>query len=330
MVSDQNLKNVVVLGTGGTIAGTAKSASDNIGYTAAQVGVAQLLADVPGMPAVLAGRGLLSEQVSQLDSKDMSFAVWQALAQRVIHHLSADDVAALVITHGTDTLEETAYFLQSVLPAILINTKPVVLTAAMRPASSLAPDGPQNLLDAVAVALTPGAHGVVAVCAGTVHSALDVQKSHTYRLDAFSSGDTGPVAYVEEGQLRLLRNWPVSLMEHAHSAIQKIASCGEWPRVEIVMNYAGGSGAVVDAMLRLAPDTSPLRGLVIAATGNGTLHVDLEAALRRAQAEGVRVVRASRCADGRVLATGSEEFAHSYGLSPVKARIALMLALMQG
>jgi len=328
VVSDQYLKNVVVLGTGGTLAGTANNASDNIGYTAAQVGVAQLLADVPGMPGVLAGHALMSEQVAQVDSKDMSFAVWQALAQRVSHHLSADDVAAVVITHGTDTLEETAFFLQSVLPASLINAKPVVLTAAMRPASSLSPDGPQNLLDAVAVALEPGAHGVVAVCAGTVHSALDVQKGHTYRLDAFNSGDAGPVAYVEERQLRLLRNWPSALIEHAHVAIINVASCTEWPRVEVVMSYAGISGAVVDAVLQAASGTSPLRGLVIAATGNGTIHVDLEAALRRAQAQGVRVVRASRCASGRVLPTASAEFAHSNGLSPVKARIALMLDLM--
>ncbi len=328
MVSDQNLKKIVVLGTGGTIAGTSSDASDNIGYTAAQVGVAQLLAEVPGLTGVLAGHTLLSEQVAQVDSKDMGFVVWQALAQRVRHHLSNADVAAVVVTHGTDTLEETAFFLQSVLPAALINAKPVVLTAAMRPASSLSPDGPQNLLDAVAVALATGAHGVVAVCSGTVHSALDVQKSHTYRLDAFSSGDAGPVAYVEEGQLRLLRNWPIAHAEYLHEAIEKILVTVDWPRVEIVMNYAGGSGAVVDAMLQTAPGTTALRGVVVAATGNGTLHVDLEAALRRAQAQGVRVVRASRCANGRVLPTAVAEFAHSAGLSPVKARIALMLDLM--
>ena len=328
MESVQNLENIVVLGTGGTIAGTANSASDNIGYTAAQVGVAQLLADVPGMPAVLAGHRLMSEQVAQVDSKDMSFAVWQALAQRVRHHLSSDDVAAVVITHGTDTLEETAFFLQSVLPVALINAKPVVLTAAMRPASSFSPDGPQNLLDSVTVALAPGAHGVVAVCAGSVHSGFDVQKSHTYRLDAFSSGDAGPQAYVEEGQVRLLKNWPLAPAEYAQSAIQSILTWDDWPRVEIVMNYAGGSGAVVDAVLQPAAGSSPLRGLVVAATGNGTIHVDLEAALRRAQAQGVRVVRASRCASGRVLPTAHSEFAHSHGLSPVKARIALMLDLM--
>lgn len=323
------MKKVVVLGTGGTIAGKASHASDNIGYTAAQVGVAELLAHVPGMAGVLAGRRLVSEQVAQVDSKDMSFAVWQSLLQRVHAHLQADDVQAVVITHGTDTLEETAFFLHSVLPAAQINAKPVVLTCAMRPASSLSPDGPQNLLDAVAVALTPGAHGVVAVCAGSVHGAADVQKSHTYRTDAFSSGDAGALGYVEEGGVRLLRNWPLVPVNKAQIAIKNIANQVSWPRVEIVMNYAGGSAVVVDALLQPVPGASPLRGLVVAATGNGTLHQELEAALHRAVQAGVRVVRSTRCAQGRVLAAQHAEFAHSNGLSPVKARVTLMLELME-
>jgi len=326
--SKNNLKKVVVLGTGGTIAGTASNASDNIGYTAAQVGVAQLLDAVPGLSSVLQGHALLSEQVAQVDSKDMRFDIWLTLALRVSYHLSQPDVSGLVITHGTDTLEETAYFLYATLPARLINAKPVVLTCAMRPASSLNPDGPQNLKDAVTVAVSAGAHGVVAVCAGTVHGALDVQKSHTYKPDAFSSGDAGPVAYVEEGAVRLLRNWPLAQEEQAQSAIETIVIKPSWPRVEIVMNYAGCDGVVVDALLRCAPDGSPLRGLVVAGTGNGTLHQDLEAALRRALQAGVRVVRTTRCANGRVLPAASSEFATTNGLSPVKARVALMLDLM--
>lgn len=333
------IEKVVVLATGGTIAGSAASAADNIGYTAAQVGVSQLLAAVPGLDRVLAGRTLEAEQVAQIDSKDMSFAVWQQLAQRVSHHLAQADVAGIVITHGTDTLEETAYFLHAVLPALQLASKPVVLTCAMRPASSVAPDGPQNIRDAVVVATTTGACGVLAVCAGTVHAAADVQKVHTYRLDAFSSGDAGAVAYVEEGAVRLVKNWPLATVDRAQIAIENIASVNRWPRVEIVMNYAGASGALVDALL--APvsaagaqgqtdvQLAQVRGLVVAGTGNGTIHQDLEAALRRAQALGVRVVRSTRCATGRVLATESSEFAHSKGLSPVKARIALMLELMQ-
>jgi L-asparaginase len=328
VVSDQISKKILVLGTGGTIAGTASSASDNIGYTAAQVGVAQLLDALPALTNVLRNHELHSEQVAQVDSKDMRFDIWLVLAQAVTHHLAKPDVTGVVITHGTDTLEETAFFLHNVLPPELINAKPVVLTAAMRPASSASPDGPQNLMDAVAVALTEGAHGVVAVCTGTVHSAQDVQKSHTYQLNAFSSGDAGPLAYVEEAQVRLLKNWPLAQVNKALKAIENAANQIGWPRVDIVMNYAGVDGAVVDALLRPSDGVAPVRGLVVAGTGNGTIHHDLEAALRRALQAGVKVVRATRCANGRVLSTAQSEFAHSNGLSPVKARIALMLDLM--
>lgn len=329
MESDQSSKQLVFLGTGGTIAGTAQSPSDNIGYTAAQVGVAQLLAAVPGLPGALSGHELLSEQVAQIDSKDMRGDIWLALAKRVSYHLAQANVRALVITHGTDTLEETAYFLHAAVPAALINAKPVVLTCAMRPASAQTPDGPQNLLDAVAVALTPGAHGVVAVCAGAVHTALDVQKVHPYRLDAFSSGDAGALGFVEEGELRLLRNWPLAQVNKAQVAINKVANDAVWPRVEIVMSFGGCSGEPVDALLRPHAGVAPVRGLVVAGTGNGTIHQEMEQALRRAVQAGVKVVRASRCANGRVLPTSSSEFIHSDGLSAVKARIQLMLDLLQ-
>ncbi|MDZ4145677.1 MAG: asparaginase [Burkholderiales bacterium] len=306
---------IVLLGTGGTMAGTAADPADNVGYTAGQLGVAHLLAAVPA----LAGLPLVSEQVAQLDSKDMGFAVWQQLAARCVHHLAQPDVTGIVITHGTDTLEETAWFLQSVLaPA-----KPVVLTCAMRPATSVAADGPQNLIDAVAVASAPGARGVVAVCAGAIHSAADVQKDHPYRVDAFSSGDAGPVGYVEEGRLRLMRNWPKAPVNVAKFAIDSGLPDRVWPRVDIVMNYAGVDGTVVDALLARGVD-----GIVVACTGNGTLHEALEAALLRAQAAGVAVVRATRCAYGRVLPQAAARLRDSAGLSPVKARVALLLELM--
>lgn len=297
------------------MAGTAADPADNVGYTAGQLGVAHLLAAVPA----LAGLPLVSEQVAQLDSKDMGFAVWQQLAARCVHHLAQPDVTGIVITHGTDTLEETAWFLQSVLaPA-----KPVVLTCAMRPATSVAADGPQNLIDAVAVASAPGARGVVAVCAGAIHSAADVQKDHPYRVDAFSSGDAGPVGYVEEGRLRLMRNWPKAPVNVAKFAIDSGLPDRVWPRVDIVMNYAGVDGTVVDALLARGVD-----GIVVACTGNGTLHEALEAALLRAQAAGVAVVRATRCAYGRVLPQAAARLRDSAGLSPVKARVALLLELM--
>ena len=195
-----NATTVVVLGTGGTIAGTAAQPGDNIGYTAAQLGAEQLVRAIPALAAV----PLEAEQVAQIDSKDMDHATWQRLAQRVAFHLGRDDVAGVVITHGTDTLEETAYFLHRVFAP----TKPVVLTAAMRPATAQLADGPQNLLDAVGVARHPRAQGVIVVMAGAVHRAVDVRKRHSYRVDAFGSGDAGPVAWIEEGALREVGPWP--------------------------------------------------------------------------------------------------------------------------
>ena len=305
---------IVVLATGGTLAGTAADPGDNIGYRAAQLGIEHLLAGIPA----LHGLPLEAEQVAQIDSKDMSLEIWRALALRCGHWLAQEDVAGLVITHGTDTLEETAFFLQSVLaPA-----KPVVLTAAMRPATALLADGPQNIVDAVAVASSPGARGVVAVCAGVIHSAFDVAKQHSYRLDAFSSGDAGAIGYVEEGRVRLLRDWPAA--EPQPALLDALASVRSWPRVEIVMSHAGAGRGVVDALVGQG-----VGGLVVAATGNGTVHQDLEAALREAQARGVKVLRATRCAQGRILARPGDGLADAGALSPVKARIALLLDLLR-
>jgi L-asparaginase len=305
-------KRIVVLGTGGTIAGRAASAHDNLGYQAAQVGVEDLLRGVNAPQPV----DLVTEQVAQVDSKDMDFGVWRALAARCAHWLAQDDVAGLVITHGTDTMEETAFFLQ----AVLAPAKPVVLTGAMRPASSAAADGPQNLADAIAVAASGEASGVCVVFAGAVHGAFDVQKMHTYRPDAFASGDAGPIAYVEEGRLRVLRAWPAG--ESLRDAAQ-LPAPPDWPRVEIVTSYAGASGALVDALVQQG-----VRGLVVAATGNGTVHHALQEVLVCAQKKRVVVRRVSRCAEGRVLPHAGDRLPAADGLSPVKARIALLLELM--
>lgn len=316
-----NVRRVVVLGTGGTIAGKAASSGDNIGYTAGQVGVADLLGGIDAPPGVT----LLAEQVAQVDSKDMDFEIWRTLAQRCVHWLGQADVAGVVITHGTDTLEETAFFLHSVLDP----KKPVVLTCAMRPATALAPDGPQNVRDAISVASTEGARGVTAVCAGTVHSGVDIQKVHTYRLDAFASGDAGPVGYVEEGEVRLVRAWPGAT---AVRQAAKIFGPGDvqWPRVEIVMSHAGASGAVVDALVQSgAAGSDPLQGLVLATTGNGTLHHLLEAAALKAQDGGIAVRRATRCASGRILPKAGDALRDAGALTPVKARVALMLELLE-
>ncbi|MFC5499764.1 asparaginase [Caenimonas terrae] len=304
----------MVLGTGGTLAGSSHSRSDNVGYTAATLSISQLLGEIDALRDL----PLVTEQVAQIDSKDMDAAVWTRLAQRCAHWLAQDDIQGIVVTHGTDTLEETA----SLLQALLAPVKPVVLTCAMRPATALAPDGPQNIVDAIAVARWPGARGVVAVCAGAIHGPLDVRKTHTYRLDAFSSGDAGPLGYVEEGGVRLLRSWPQPDAS-SHSAMAALADGGDWPWVEIVSSHGGADGRAVQALV-----AAGVRGLVVAGTGNGTIHHLLEAALRKAQQQGVRVVRSTRCAQGVVLGHADGSFESAGGLSPVKARLALQLELL--
>lgn len=302
---------IVILGTGGTIAGTAKTASDGVGYTAAQLRVEDLLAAVPA----LAQRPLEAHQVAQLDSKDMDAATWQALAKAVQAHLARPEVRGVVVTHGTDTLEETAYLLHRLLAPV----KPVVLTAAMRPATALAPDGPQNLFDAVQVAAAPGASGVVVAFAGRVHDAMQVRKTHSYRVDAFESADGALVARVEEGVVRLVGRWPTG---EALGLARIAAPVANWPRIDIVMNHAGADGRIVRALLAAGVD-----GIVAAGTGNGTLSVALDAALREAAARGVHVLRSTRCDAGPVMDLPGL-LPGAGALSPVKARIELMLALL--
>ena len=305
-------QTVVILATGGTIAGTAADPADTVGYRSASLGVAALVAAVPPLRAL----PLEAEQLAQIDSKDMEFAVWQRLARRAAFHLARPEVAGVVVTHGTDTLEETAYFLHRVLaPA-----KPLVLTAAMRPATALQADGPQNLLDAVTVARSAGAAGVLAVLAGTVFGAEGLRKAHPYRLDAFSAGDAGPLARVEDGRLRRLRDWPVA----EPLGLRRIeADPATWPRVEIVFSHAAADGALVPALVALGA-----RGIVVAGTGNGSLHHRLEAALRAAVGHGVEVLRCTRCAEGSVVGQPTGALPSAGALTPVQARVELMLRLL--
>jgi L-asparaginase len=303
---------IVILGTGGTIAGTAKTASDGVGYTAAQLRVEDLLAAVPA----LQGRRLEAHQIAQLDSKDMDFTTWQRLAQQVDAQLSRPEVKGVVVTHGTDTVEETAYFLQRVLAP----NKPVVMTAAMRPATALQADGPQNLLDAVVVASDVYASGVLFAFAGAIHSAEQLRKVHSYRIDAFDSAEGARLGVIEEGRVRWHLRTALPLAPLGLARVDRPAA--QWPRVQILMNHVGADGAIVRALIAEGVD-----GLVVAGTGNGTLSASLDAALREAQAQGVRVLRSTRCDAGPVMELpGLLPSAGS--LSPVKARIELILALL--
>jgi len=314
--------HVVVLGTGGTIAGRAADAADALGYVAGQIGVRELVGQV-SVPGV----ALRAEQVANVDSKDMEFAIWRELAGRCSHWVAQDEVSGVVVTHGTDTLEETAFFLHSVLPL----QKPVVLTCAMRPATAFAPDGPQNLRDAIVVAAAPGARGVLGVCAGAVHSGEDVRKVHTYRVNAFSSGDNGALGDVEEGRLRQLRAWP-DPPAAAATSLRAVLAADALPRGEILTSHAGARGAMIDMLVRerAAGSEGAVQGLVLAGTGNGTLHHSVGEAALRALEAGIAVWRTTRCANGRVLPHAGDALPGAGPLTSVQARVAMMLALLRG
>lgn len=306
---NQTNQSVVILATGGTIAGTTADPCAAVAYQAATVAVSALVAAVPGLGA----DRLELEQVVQMDSKDMDHATWRLLAERVAHHLERPDVQGIVITHGTDTLEETAYFLHRVLsPA-----KPVVLTAAMRPSNALLADGPQNLLDAVRLARQPG-RGVMVCVLGQVYAPDDVRKAHGYRLDAFRSGGGGVMGVLQEGTLNRFRDWPACTpigLEHIP------IDPSTWPEVVLLFSHADVRAELIETLIGHA-----VQGIVIAGTGNGTIHCRLEHSLRKARERGITVWRASRCAEGGVV--GEDEWPSAGALSPVQSRIELMLCLM--
>ncbi len=306
-------RKVVILGTGGTIAGTADSATDSVGYRAASLGVQTLLDAVPA----LAGRPIECEQVAQVDSKDMTLALWLALAAALHRHLQRPEICGVVITHGTDTLEETAYFLHRTLAA----SKPVVMTAAMRPATSLQADGPQNLLDAVTLARSGALGGVLAVLGGQVFSGAELRKLHGWRVAAFGAGDAGALALMQDGVLQRFREPPHGGVHPAAAGMPMDAAA--WPAVELVTSHAGASGAPIDALV-----AAGVRGIVIAGTGNGSVHQALLQAARRAIDAGVPVVRASRCLLGGVFGAPAEALPSYGALTPWQTRIELMLDLL--
>ena len=292
---------IVILGTGGTISALADSPDENLRYRAGEVGVAALAASLPTAQGIT----VETEQVAQIDSKDMDFATWRRLAERVSWHVARPEVRAVVVTHGTDTLEETAWFLQRVLaPA-----KPVVLTGAMRPASSTEADGPRNLADAVALAATRSRVGVVVSFAGSVHGARAVRKAHPTRLDAFAGGDVDEGTCDAIGMIALpVEPWP-------------------WPYVAIVSSTAAADARSVGALVEAG-----VNGIVVAATGNGTVHHALEAALETAAASGVAILRATRCSDGSIAdgsATGRDDLPSAGDLTPQKARVELIVRLLE-
>ncbi len=309
---------MLLLGTGGTIAGSAARSDAATGYRAGVLGVDRLLDTLP--PAARDRAQWRIEQICNIDSKDLRPSLWAALAARI--EAAESEVDAVLITHGTDTLEETAYLLHLCHRGRL----PVVLTAAMRPASHLHADGPQNLLDALAVAVDGGIESaVVVVIGGVVHGGGELRKRHTLALDAFGSGPQGgaggALGAVEDGRVRLWRQAPPVPVDAPRCFLPQRDE--DWPRVELLFNHAGADGTLARAAV-----AAGARGLVVAATGNGSVAAPLEAALQEAREQGVAVVLASRVANGPV--TARPGWSCAGDLSPVQARVRLQLQLLAG
>jgi L-asparaginase len=200
----------------------------------------------------------------------------------------------------------------------------------MRPATAASPDGPQNLLDALTLAAGAtgsgalGVLGVLVVMGGTVHAGVDVRKLHGYRLEAFGSGDAGPVALVQDGAVRALRAWPAWPADPPFAAALQ-TDPAVWPAVDIVTSHAGARAATLDALV-----AAGARGIVLAGTGNGTVHAALRAAAQRAQAQGVRVLRATRCVAGGVVGAPADALPSAGDATPAQARVQLLLSLVSG
>ena len=304
---------------GGTIAGVADASAPR-GYRAGDVPIAALASGL-GLPT---GCTLETEQVAQVDSKDMDEALWLALARRAEHWLGQADVCGLVVTHGTDTLEETAFFLHAVLDPV----KPLVVTGAMRPSTDPRADGPGNLRDAIVVAAHADAHGVLVVFAGQVFAGDEVRKVHPHRVDAFAAGDAGPLASIDGDGVRAVRPWPSGGSPRSPDALDALArrldSGGRLPWVAWLVSHAGSTGGEVVALVAAGVD-----GLVVGGTGNSMPHHRMEDALRQARSAGVRVLVGSRCSLGDADAPGLPgDTAAGAALQPAKARIALQLQLL--
>jgi L-asparaginase len=315
----KKLPNIVILATGGTIAGTGASSTVTVGYTAAKVGVEQLIEAVPELKKVANVRG---EQVFQVASENMTNELWLKLGKRVNELLAQNDVDGIVITHGTDTLEETAYFLDLVVKS----SKPVVLVGAMRPSTAISADGPVNLYNAATLAASKSAagKGVLVALNDQINSGRDVTKANTSTADTFRSPDLGFLGYMQDNRAHFYR---APVRKHTLETEFDIAKLDSLPRVDIVYGYANANRVPVDAFVGAGA-----KGIINAGVGDGSVHKDVLSGLTDARKQGVIIVRSARVGSGIVARNGEADddkldFVVSDTLNPQKARVLLMLAL---
>ena len=319
-MTSKKLLNITILGMGGTIAGLAGDPQIPKEYIAGKLGIADL---INGLSHVNEFK-LDVLNVAQINSKDMQVGHWQALLSAVQTAMGQTHTHAVVITHGTDTLEETAYLLQAMGPW----PKPLVLTCAMLPANAPDADGPGNLKDALSWALY-STTGVFVVCAGKVHASQDVQKITTESVDAFTSGPEGCWATRMNGEWHIQTRSLSPTQAEPRPSLAYALAAKNWPRVEMVINHALNDGSVVRGLLaNSGSEETPLAGIVLAGTGMGTASQALEKALQKAVDAGVRVWLSSRCIFGLAHAQANTHWGEITLLSAAKARTALCLSLL--
>ena len=316
----RKLPNIVILATGGTIAGAAATGTQ-AGYTSGAVTIDAMLAAVPGIQNLANIKG---EQISNVGSQDMDFDILLTVAKRCNALLAGNSVDGIVITHGTDTMEESAFFLNLVVKS----DKPVVLVGSMRPSTAVSADGPLNLYDAVAVAADPNAkgRGVLVVMNDWIHGAHSLTKTSTTAVQTFMSPGRGIVGVSTYGKNDFYNSpsW-----KHTSASEFDITNVTKLPRVDILYAYEDMSPDLIDASV-----ANGAKGIVVAGVGNGNMNKATLEAAARAVKKGVVVVRSSRVATGAVgrnVEVNDDEmgFIASDELNPQKSRILLMLALLK-
>lgn len=316
----EGFSNVVILATGGTIAGSAESATQ-AGYTSGQLGIETMIEAVPGIELLA---NITGEQISNVGSQDMTVEIWLKLANRINELLATDTVDGIVITHGTDTQEETSYFLNLVVQS----DKPVVTTGSMRPSTAMSAEGPLNLYNAVAVAANPASkgHGVMLVMNDQIHSPHAVTKTNTTSVQTFMSPMHGLMGAVLYGRLEFYSN-PHGL--HTLDSEFSIDGVTGLPRVDIIYACADMSSDLIDLSVKAGA-----KGIVIAGVGNGNMTGEALKAAKKATDKGIVVVRSTRVPTGYVLRNAEvndDEYntIASDELNAQKSRVLLMMALLK-
>src|SRR6478735_661098 len=320
-VEAQKLPRIIILATGGTIAGAGTSA-DRAGYTAGKIPIEDLIGSIPTVKKVA---DITGEQIASVGSQDMTVDIWKKLAIRINEIASKKEADGIVITHGTDTQEETAYFLDLALTTDI----PVVLTGSMRPATAISADGPKNLYDAITIAINPKSkgRGVLVSFNEGIFDAREVMKMSTTKTNAFGSPNTGAVGQAYDGRVEYYSR---SEREVNPKKPIVLKADTKLPRVDIVYMYADAPADQLDLLVSKKVD-----GIVIAGVGNGNFNKAYMEAVKKAVAAGIIVVRASRAPSGRVVLhdeINDDELGTivSDDLTPQKARVLLMLALTRG